>query len=71
MTTLTPTSVEHLDDFFGFIHVQDFKANLRNLLLYYLMNEAEELPEGYGHFIEDMQFFLDCLDVIDKEISCS
>ena len=69
MITLTPTGIERLDDFFGFIQIRDFKANLRNLLLYYLINETEELPEGYGHFIEEMQSLLDCLDVIESEVS--
>ncbi|WP_436515223.1 hypothetical protein [Ekhidna sp. To15] len=69
MTTLTPACIERLDDLFGLIHVSEFKSNLRNLLLYYLIHEAEELPEGYGHFIEDMQFVLNCLDEIEKELS--
>ncbi len=71
MTTITPTCIQALDDFFGLIQVGEFKAKLRNLLLFYLIHEGEELPDGYNLFIEDMKFLLDCLDTIDKELSKS
>ena len=61
---LTPKSIEALDDFLGLIEVTKFK---RNLLLYNLVSEHEEPTSDFGHFIEDMKFMLDFLDVIEDE----
>jgi len=65
LTTLNEPSVQALDDFFGLIELSPFKSELRNLLLYYLTHEANELPDNYGTFIEDMKFFFDCLDRVE------
>jgi len=68
MINLTPKSIEAFDDFLGCIEVTKFKRHLRNLLLYYLVNEHEEPTSGYGDFIEDMKFTFDFLDVLEDEV---
>ncbi len=66
--SLTPKTIEALDDFLGQIEVTSFKRQLRSLLLYYLTHEAEELPPDAGHFIEDLKYFFDFLDVAGDEV---
>ena len=64
---LTPKSISALDDFVGLVMIPKFKRQLRNLLLYYLSEEYEELAPDYGYFIEDMKFLFDLLDVIEDQ----
>lgn len=64
----TPKSISAFDDFLGLVEIPKFKRQLRSLLLYYLKEEHEELPPDYGHFIEDMKFMFDFLDVVEDEI---
>ncbi len=59
-------SIEAFDDFIGLVDIQRVQKNLRNLLLYYLKNEFEELHPDYGLFIEDMEFLLNLLDKIEQ-----
>ena len=59
-------SIEAFDDFIGLVNIQRVQKNLRNLLLYYLKNEFEELHPDYGLFIEDMEFLLNLLDKIEQ-----
>lgn len=66
---LTPKSISALDDFVGLVKIPKFKRQLRSLLLYYLSEESEELAPDYGHFIEDMKFMFDFLDVVEDEQS--
>ena len=66
---ITPKSISALDDFVGLVTIPKFKRQLRSLLLYYLTEECEELSPDYGHFIEDMKFMFDFLDVIADEQS--
>ncbi|MDW3194302.1 MAG: hypothetical protein R8G66_18145 [Cytophagales bacterium] len=61
-------SIEAFDDFIGLIDIQRVQKNLRNLLLYYLKNEFEELHPEYGLFIEDMEFLLNPLDKIEQPV---
>ena len=61
---ITPKSIAALDDFAGQVHIPTFNRKLRNLLLYYLINEHEELPPTAGEFIQDMQFLMEMLDVV-------
>jgi len=66
--TATSTAVTALDDFLGLVEIPSFKRKLRNLLLYYLIHESEELPSDAGSFIEDMKFLFDFLDVAEDEV---
>ncbi len=64
---LTPKSISALDDFVGLVTIPKFNRLLRSLLLYYLSEEHEELAPDHGHFIEDMKFLFDFLDVVEDE----
>ena len=66
---LSEKSISALHDFVGLVTIPKFKRQLRNLLLYYLSEESEELAPDYGHFIEDMKFMFDFLDVVEDELS--
>lgn len=66
---LTPKSISALDDFVGLVTIPKFKRQLRSLLLYYLSEESEELAPDYDHFIEDMKFMFEFLDVVEDESS--
>ena len=66
---LSEKSISALDDFVGLVTIPKFKRQLRSLLLYYLSEEHEELPPNYGHFIEDMKFMFDFLDVVEDELN--
>ncbi len=66
---LTVKSISAFDDFLGLVEITIFKRHLRSLLLYYLSENCEELAPNYGHFIEDMNFLFDFLDVVEDELS--
>ena len=66
-TNLTAKSIAAFDDFAGLVDIRKFNRQLRNLLLYYLSEECEELPYDYGKFIEDMKFLFDFLDISGDE----
>lgn len=67
-TQLSQKSISALENFLGLVEIPKFKRQLRSLLLYYLTEECEELAPDYGHFIEDMKFLFDFLDVVEDEI---
>jgi len=64
---LSEKSISAFDDFLGLVEIPKFKRQLRSLLLYYLSNESEELAPDFGHFVEDMKFMFDFLDVVEDE----
>jgi len=66
-TKPTPHSISAFADFLGQVEITSFRRRLRNLLLYYLIAEWEELARRDERFIEDMAFFFDFLDVIEDE----
>ena len=65
---ISSKSILALDDFAGQVKIPVFNRNLRNLLLYYLINEHDELPPTAGEFIQDMQFLLEMLDVVGDDV---
>ena len=65
---ISSKSIVALDDFAGQVHIPTFNRKLRNLLLYYLINEHDELPPTSGEFIQDMQFLLEMLDVVGDDV---
>lgn len=66
---LSPKTITAFEDFLGLVEIPTFKRQLRGLLLSHLSEECEELPPGYGHFIEDMKFLFELLDVVEDEQS--
>ena len=66
-TNITSKSIAALDDFAGQVKIPAFRRQLRNLLLYYLIHEHEELPPTAGEFLQDMQFLLEMLDVMEGD----
>ena len=66
-TTISSKSIAALDDFAGQVKIPAFRRQLRNLLLYYLIHEHEELPPTAGEFLQDMQFLLEMLDVMEGD----
>ncbi|MEM6737492.1 MAG: hypothetical protein AAF620_15635, partial [Bacteroidota bacterium] len=60
-------SIEALDDFLDIIEITRFRKDMRNLLMNYLIHEFEELGPEFGHFLEDMKFFLNFLDVVESQ----
>ncbi|MEP1096064.1 MAG: hypothetical protein ABJG78_13200 [Cyclobacteriaceae bacterium] len=65
----TSKMVKAFDDFLSQVEIPRARKQLRSLLLYYLSEECEELAPDYGHFIEDMKFLFDFLDVVEDELS--
>ena len=65
---ISSKSIVALDDFAGQVNIPTFNRKLRNLLLYYLINEHDELPPTAGEFIQDMQFLLEMLDVVGDDV---
>lgn len=65
---ISKKSILAFSDFLGLVSIPKFKRQLRNLLLYYLAEEHDELPADFGDFIEDMKFMFDFLDVIEDEV---
>ncbi len=69
---LTPEMIQTFDDFLDLVDVNSFRKNLREVFFYYLIHEYEELPPGFGDFVEDMGFLFGLFDYlveIDPETS--
>ena len=69
LTKLTKESKEvaALEDLLGLLDIPRFRSNLRALLFQYLMDQHQCLLPDFEHFIEDMRFFFEFLDVLNEE----
>lgn len=64
---LSRQMIKDCDDFLTFIDTRRFQRGLRNLMMYHLIHEKDDLPEY--EFLEDLQFTFDFLDRIHDQLT--
>lgn len=60
--------IYQLEFFLDFVHPRRLKSDLINILLQYLVHQADELPENFKETAENFSLLFGWLDFVEKEM---
>ena len=65
-TSLSPPSIEAVENFAENMDIPRLKQNLRKVLFEYLRLKHDDLIPDFEHFIEDMNFLFHLMDMLEN-----
>lgn len=60
--------IYQLEFFLDFVHPRRLKSDLINILLQFLVHQADDLPENFKETAENFQLLFGWLDFVEKEM---